>query len=482
MIGILRARLPLQGHSLGDMKKSLLITVLILIFPALNSANAVDLSDTKRPSIKVRSITEVGLPSDVVSVEIEYSDDKNLLREFQLPYQIERAVQDLEAAPVCKLSVFSLPLQYLSKGEDLSKRQVSAGSVKQYFVLRYLNQISRVDNGCPYPTKALVNGWGFWPFDEPLLTLNMEDQAGNRALWDGVATATGVLPGNTSGQIAKLPFDLTIKKLKSVCDTQITSGQFSCQLAQKALHASTNQGLTFDGYGLNQTGLHNSILSSRQSIGNFNQSTYSFDSWSPSISSELRSVISIVLAIYNPLLPKLEDVSVTASVKRYNVYQQLVTLADLSQNTNIVTLWNDWVAKAVAEAKAKAEAEAKAKAESEAKAKAETDSRAAAEKVLCDGNRAQLLSVQSSLIAATKSFPKSASPLNETLARLQSALRASCVADVTLNDFRAEALSVIAQAKTSSASRQSTITCVKGKLTKKVKAVNPKCPKGYKKR
>jgi hypothetical protein len=30
--------------------------------------------------------------------------------------------------------------------------------------------------------------------------------------------------------------------------------------------------------------------------------------------------------------------------------------------------------------------------------------------------------------------------------------------------------------------KKTTITCVKGKLTKKVTAVNPKCPTGYKKK
>jgi hypothetical protein len=30
--------------------------------------------------------------------------------------------------------------------------------------------------------------------------------------------------------------------------------------------------------------------------------------------------------------------------------------------------------------------------------------------------------------------------------------------------------------------KKTTITCVKGKTTKKVTAVNPKCPKGYKKK
>ena len=142
-------------------------------------------------------------------------------------------------------------------------------------------------------------------------------------------------------------------------------------------------------------------------------------------------------------------------------------------------------AKAAAELKAKQEAEAKAAAEkaaAELKAKQEADAKAAAERVVCDANRVQLLSVQNSLQTAIKSYPKSASTLNDTRSRLQAALSSSCIADVTLNDFRGEVLSVIAQAKTSASTKKTTITCVKGKLTKRVTAVNPKCPVGYKKK
>jgi hypothetical protein len=39
-----------------------------------------------------------------------------------------------------------------------------------------------------------------------------------------------------------------------------------------------------------------------------------------------------------------------------------------------------------------------------------------------------------------------------------------------------------AKAALAAAAKKSTITCVKGKLTKKVTAVNPKCPAGYKKK
>ena len=136
--------------------------------------------------------------------------------------------------------------------------------------------------------------------------------------------------------------------------------------------------------------------------------------------------------------------------------------------------------KAAAELKAKQEAEVKAAAE--LKAKQEAEVKAAAERAVCDANRVQLLSVQNSLLTAIKSYPKSASTLNDTSSRLQAALTSICIADVTLNDFRGEVLSVIAQAKTSASTKKITITCVKGKIVKKVTAVNPKCPSGYKKK
>jgi membrane protein involved in colicin uptake len=39
-----------------------------------------------------------------------------------------------------------------------------------------------------------------------------------------------------------------------------------------------------------------------------------------------------------------------------------------------------------------------------------------------------------------------------------------------------------AKAKAETTKKKTTITCVKGKLTKKVTAINPKCPAGFKKK
>jgi hypothetical protein len=86
-------------------------------------------------------------------------------------------------------------------------------------------------------------------------------------------------------------------------------------------------------------------------------------------------------------------------------------------------------AEAEAKAKAKAEAEAKAKAEAEAKAKAEAEAKAKAEA-----------------------------------------------------DAKAKADEIAATANVKATAKKTTITCVKGKLTKKITQLKPKCPAGYKKK
>jgi len=58
---------------------------------------------------------------------------------------------------------------------------------------------------------------------------------------------------------------------------------------------------------------------------------------------------------------------------------------------------------------------------------------------------------------------------------------AKAAADKVLADARAQAAKIIADAK-AKAIKKTSITCIKGKLVKKVTAVNPKCPAGYKKK
>lgn len=112
----------------------------------------------------------------------------------------------------------------------------------------------------------------------------------------------------------------------------------------------------------------------------------------------------------------------------------------------------------------------------------EAESKAAAEKLSCDANRTQLMGIQDTLLAAMKTYPKSVNSLAEVSARLQAALRAKCIAEITLSDFRTEVSFAISKAKESNSNMRMTITCIKGKLTKRVSGINPKCPAGYKKK
>jgi hypothetical protein len=112
-------------------------------------------------------------------------------------------------------------------------------------------------------------------------------------------------------------------------------------------------------------------------------------------------------------------------------------------------------AKAAADLKAKQEADAKAAAD--LKAKQEADAKAAAD-----------------LLAKQEAEAKAAA---------DKAAADKAAADKAAADAKAKAAKILADAKAkAAAAKKKTITCVKGKLTKKVTAVKPVCPKGYKKK
>jgi hypothetical protein len=125
-------------------------------------------------------------------------------------------------------------------------------------------------------------------------------------------------------------------------------------------------------------------------------------------------------------------------------------------------------AKAAAELKAKQEADAKAAAE--LKAKQEADAKAATEKAAAE------------LKAKQEADAKAAAELKakqEADAKAAAELKAKQEADAKA---KAAKILAAAKAKAAAAKKKTTITCVKGKLTKKVTAVKPVCPKGYTKK
>ena len=179
------------------------------------------------------------------------------------------------------------------------------------------------------------------------------------------------------------------------------------------------------------------------------------------------------------------------------------------------------VAKAAADLKAQQEADAKAaadKAEADLKAKQEADAKAAAdlkaaaakvaaelkaaaEKIAADKSVAELKAMAEKAAAELKAkiaadkaaadlkaaADKAAAELIAVAEKAAADLKAAAdkaAAEKVLADAKASAAKILADAKAKAAAalKKTTITCVKGKLTKKVTAVKPVCPKGYTKK
>jgi len=155
---------------------------------------------------------------------------------------------------------------------------------------------------------------------------------------------------------------------------------------------------------------------------------------------------------------------------------------------------NEADAKAAADLKAKQEADARAaadkaaadkvaadlKAAAELKAKQEAAVKAAAElKAAADKAAAELKAATDKAAADLKAKLEA-----EAKAATAKALADKAAAEKLLADTKAAAAKILAdaKAKAAAATKKTTITCVKGKLTKKVTAVKPVCPKGYTKK
>lgn len=139
-------------------------------------------------------------------------------------------------------------------------------------------------------------------------------------------------------------------------------------------------------------------------------------------------------------------------------------------------------AKAAADLKAKEEADAKAaedKAAADLKAAAD---KAAAEKVAADKLAAELKAKQDA--ADKAAADKAAADLKAAADKAAIDKAAAELLAKQEADAKAAAAAILAaaKAKAATAKKKRTITCVKGKLIKKVTAVKPVCPKGYTKK
>jgi hypothetical protein len=156
-------------------------------------------------------------------------------------------------------------------------------------------------------------------------------------------------------------------------------------------------------------------------------------------------------------------------------------------------------AKAAIELKAKQEAELKAKQEAELKAKLEAEAKAAAElkaKQEADLEKCLKINERLELLRNQIEENKYKFPGNSEFSNLLSAIppNLSCNDAFRISAFGSRLISLetalgfidseftAAVKRATSSAKKTTITCVKGKLTKKVTAVKPVCPKGYKKK
>jgi Tfp pilus assembly protein FimV len=147
-------------------------------------------------------------------------------------------------------------------------------------------------------------------------------------------------------------------------------------------------------------------------------------------------------------------------------------------------------AKAAAELKAKQEAEAKAAAE--LKAKQDAEAKAAAEKAAAELKAKQEAEAKAAAELKAKQEAEAAAEKAAAELKAKQEAETKAAADKAAVEQRAkqEAEAVAkaaaelkakqeAEAK-AAASKKTTISCVKGKLVKKVTGVGPKCPAGYK--
>jgi hypothetical protein len=103
-----------------------------------------------------------------------------------------------------------------------------------------------------------------------------------------------------------------------------------------------------------------------------------------------------------------------------------------------------------------------------------------AEEIVAEDKRQEFLRAEEARLAAELKAKQEA----DAKARAEEEARAMAEAEAkakTEEEAKAKA-EAEAKEKLEAAKKKTTITCIKGKLTKKVSAVNPKCPKGYKKK
>jgi hypothetical protein len=249
-------------------------------------------------------------------------------------------------------------------------------------------------------------------------------------------------------------------------------------------------------FGPNRTALNRSELDKRTPLGD---STRAADAQCYSISTSperlecLRKVDAFMTKGTSALERFEADSAYRESIERRRLLAQAAAELKVKQEAEAkaaaeLKAKQEAEAKAAAELKAKQEAEAKAAAE--LKAKQEAEAKAAAElKVKQEAEAkaaAELKAKQEAEAKAARELrvkqeaeAKAAAELKAKQEAEAKAAADKAAGEKIIADAKAEAARILAAAKAAAVTKKTTINCVKGKLVKKVTAVKPKCPSGY---
>ena len=165
--------------------------------------------------------------------------------------------------------------------------------------------------------------------------------------------------------------------------------------------------------------------------------------------------------------------------------KKLISTAEVNRQDAELKVKEEAAAKVAAELKIKQEAEAKAAAELKAKQDAEAKvaaDQAAELKIKQDFEAKVAADLKAKLEAEAKAVADKAAAELISKQEAETKLAADKIAADLKAKQDAEAKATADRSAAAAASKKTTITCVKGKLIKKVTAVKPVCPKGYKKK
>ena len=395
-----------------------LFFILICTLLSTQVATAVDLSDNVNPIVSIKLLNEPQLGPDYASFEITYKDDKNLFTSFTscagarcLVPEIAQDVIAKDASPACREFQYYYDnpagLNLLTAAEDLTKRVQNKNGIQQVFILRFSTKLLRVDNGCKYENGPLQLIWRLkTQFDIYKGLAKFGDEAGNGAY------VIGELPsvGEFGTPAVLLPVTASVKLASSYCGVleynEFNSLDYypSCVVKNYSKIYKTPNVYQLNLNDLKKAGLFNAVKDSAKELGDFNELTFSFNSFNANVPENIRLIADTSMILANPNFPSYKSTKLEDAIFRKAAYEKVGKLTDLSQDVDLFSEWNQWVKGFLAD-------------------KAASD-KAASDKAASD-----------------KAASDKAASLKKT-----------------------------------------TITCVKGKLTKKVTAVNPKCPSGYKKK